>query len=138
MTRTNLRRSEYPNLSDPTFGAQARYAVLRKFRTGGGFRELRKRSDRITSSCSGVFLDRAWLFGDGTARPLGMLNPGSPALVVVPKNANTPAGSIILEDVLAMFAAQAPELEFAPDPYRVLIEADEGRVSLQASSFHLL
>ena len=54
------------------------------------------------------FLDKAYLFGEGTGKPLGMLDPGNPALVVVNKNANTPSGSIILEDVLAMYAAQAP------------------------------
>jgi HK97 family phage major capsid protein len=54
------------------------------------------------------FLDKAYLFGEGTGKPLGMLDPGNPALVVVNKNANTPSGSIILEDVPAMYAAQAP------------------------------
>lgn len=54
------------------------------------------------------FLDKNFLFGNGTAKPLGMLDPGNPSLVVVTKNASTPTGSIILEDVLAMFTAMAP------------------------------
>ena len=65
----------------------------------------------LTSSLQAAaqfFLDQAFLFGDGTGKPQGMLNAGNPALVVVPKDASTPNYWVNLEDVLAMFKAMAP------------------------------
>jgi HK97 family phage major capsid protein len=59
-------------------------------------------------SAAAFFMDRAFLRGDGTAKPLGMLAPGNDALVVVAKNASTPTGGILYEDVTAMFLAMAP------------------------------
>ena len=54
------------------------------------------------------FIDRACFFGSGANKPLGMLNPLNPSLVVVTKNASTPAGGILYEDVTQMFLAMAP------------------------------
>jgi len=65
----------------------------------------------LTSSLQAAaqfFLDRAFFFGTGATKPLGMLDPGNPSLVVVAKNAATPTGGFLYEDATAMFTAMAP------------------------------
>jgi HK97 family phage major capsid protein len=59
-------------------------------------------------AAASFFLDKNFLFGNGAARPLGMLATGNPSLVVANKNASIPAGGFLWEDAVAMFTAMTP------------------------------
>ena len=54
------------------------------------------------------FEDIAFLFGSGVGEPLGVLNPLNNAIVSVAPNGGQPGGSILWENIVAMYARMLP------------------------------
>jgi HK97 family phage major capsid protein len=54
------------------------------------------------------FLDKNFLFGSGSGRPLGMCAAANPSLLVTNKNAKTPAGGFLWQDAVAMYMSMPP------------------------------
>lgn len=52
--------------------------------------------------------DRAYMGGDGVAKPLGFLGPKNPAAVAVAKESGQSANTIVLQNILKMYARMLP------------------------------
>jgi len=53
-------------------------------------------------------LDRAYLFGDGAGKPLGCLDAGNDALIVVAKESSQAADTVVYENVTKMYSKMPP------------------------------